>query len=423
MKKVLIFSLAYYPDHVAGAEVAIREITKRLGHEYQFDLITLSCGRGGGCCKSKEFIDGVRVYRIGSWIGGLSELFAKIFGRPKISAGNFRVISKAAYPLLAALYGFSLQGRQYDIVWSMMAAHAGLAGLIFKTFNPRVKFLLSLQEGLSAEEMKRIAKPIWPLFRQIFMKADDIQALSRYLADFAEHDIGVTKPVTIVPNGVDFDKFANVQETDRDKMREKYGFTKNDFVLVTTSRLATKNGVGDVIDAFVQPEMPAAVKFLIVGQGSLESGLRSKVEKLGLSNRVIFAGFVENDDLPKLLHSCDAFTRPSLSEGFGISFIEAMAAGLPVIATQVGGIADFLTDPSQDNSSDGSLATGLACLPHNPASVALAIGKIYTDRALANRLVLNARQMVKNRYDWNTVVQGMSRVFASLSARSNAIIV
>lgn len=410
MKKILIFSLGYYPDHVGGAEVAVKEITKRLSDKYEFDLVTLSCGRGAACCKSYEVIDGVNVHRVSSIIGGLADTF---FGKQS-SAGDFALLSKVIYPVWAFVYGAWLnRSRGYDTVWSIMAAHAGLAGLIYKLFHPGVRYVLNLQEGLSAAEMERKASMIWYLYKMIFNEADAIHALSKYLADFAHNNVGVKKPIEVIPNGVDYEKFSvTLNSEDRNSIRSNYGFTAGDFVLVTTSRLVPKNGVEYIIESLglnVQPASPE-VKLLIIGQGFLEQQLKQKVNELKLDERVKFAGFVDNDSLPKILASCDAFVRPSLSEGFGVSFVEAMAAGIPVIATQVGGIKDFLVDPSQDHSSDGTLATGLACLPSDSASIAAAVYKLRHDRALSLRLVNNARQMVKTRYDWKVIVSSISRI-------------
>lgn len=415
MKKILIFSLAYYPDHVGGAEVAIREITKRLNNDFEFDLITLHCG-GNDSCKPLEKIGNVNVYRVGSWVGKLSRAFLR---KPR-SAGNFLFPSKVAYPVLAFFKATSLnRHRDYDIVWSLMAAHAGLAGMIFKTLHPKVRSILTLQEGVSIEDIKRIAKPIWPLFKRIFVKADAIQAISLYLADFAKVIVGEKVSVRIVPNGVDFEFFSRLS-VDRGgdgyaDLRAQYRFSENDFVLVTTSRLVQKNGLSDVIEALALPDVPAKVKFLVIGQGELENNLKSRVKELNLTDRVVFSGFIDHTKLPRILAECNAFIRPSLSEGFGISFIEAMAAGLPVIATQVGGIADFLVDPSQDKTADGSGSTGLSCLPNSPVSVAKAITQIVDNAELAKRLSSNARQMVKTRYDWNMVAKSMKEVFVGSS--------
>jgi glycosyltransferase involved in cell wall biosynthesis len=99
------------------------------------------------------------------------------------------------------------------------------------------------------------------------------------------------------------------------------------------------------------------------------------------------------------LKSCDIFIRASLSEGFGISFIEAMAAGIPVIATPVGGIVDFLENEK----------TGYFCKPKNPESIAEAVKKVIYDPN-QNQIVQNASKMVSEKYDWNLIAKQMKNI-------------
>ena len=103
--------------------------------------------------------------------------------------------------------------------------------------------------------------------------------------------------------------------------------------------MVIKNGVGDVIKAL--PKLSENIKFVILGEGELKQKLIKLAKDLGVSDRVIFKGFVSHEKIPKYLKACDIFIRPSLSEGMGNSFIEAMACRIPVIATPVGGIVDF----------------------------------------------------------------------------------
>ena len=101
-------------------------------------------------------------------------------------------------------------------------------------------------------------------------------------------------------------------------------------------------------------------------------------------------------------NEADIFIRPSLSEGFGNSFIEAMAAGLPVIATPVGGIVDFLESGS----------TGLFCEVHNPQSIAKQVEWLIADELLRKRIILNANSMVRERYQWDLIAKEMkNKVF------------
>jgi glycosyltransferase involved in cell wall biosynthesis len=220
--------------------------------------------------------------------------------------------------------------------------------------------------------LKRRALPLYPLFKMIFTKADYIQAISKYLADWAK-DMGAKCPITVIPNAVDVELFSRKDDPlVLSKLTTELGKKVGDVFLITTSRLVVKNAVGDIVKALGY--LPNNVKLLILGQGYEEENLKLEAGKLKPAvdgkSRVSFLGYVPHAEMPKYLQISDIFIRPSLSEGLGNSFLEAMSSGLPVIATPVGGIPDFLRDGE----------TGLFCEVNNPKSIAQKVEKLIKDR-------------------------------------------
>ena len=120
--------------------------------------------------------------------------------------------------------------------------------------------------------------------------------------------------------------------------------------------------------------------------------------------KIVIVGHVDHGELPKYLHACDMFIRPSRSEGMGNSFIEAFAAGLPVIATQEGGIADFLFDETRNPNNE---TTGWAVDRNDPKSVAAAVANIMVDAAKVRRVTAVARTIAVEKYDWNLIAPAM----------------
>ncbi len=125
----------------------------------------------------------------------------------------------------------------------------------------------------------------------------------------------------------------------------------------------------------------------------------------------MFLGHIDNKELPKYLRVSDIFVRPSRSEGFGISFPEAMASGVPVIATPVGGIVDFLFDPDQNPKHT---STGLFCRVDDPLSVAQAVKRYMFDKELREEIIENSKRLVKEKYDWNIIAPQMKAIMDSL---------
>ena len=376
MKKILIFSIAYVP-FVGGAEIAVKEITDRI-FDIQFDMITLRINKKW---PKFERIGNINIYRI----GGLKLLFP------------FNAFFKAA----------SLHAKnKYQAAWAIMANRAGFAALFFKFFNPKVKFLLTLQEGDTLDYPQKRAGILWPLvrflFRLIFIKADYIQAISSYLAEWAR-DMGYRGIVEVVPNAVNVEHFSRkYPEQELTELKRKLGKKLNDKYLITTSRLVLKNAVDDVIKSLQY--LPESVKFLILGVGPDSEKLQSLVKETRVKERMMFLGQVEHEELPKYLKISDVFIRPSLTEGLGNSFLEAMAAGLPVIATPVGGIPDFLKDRE----------TGLFCDVRNPQSIAEKVNIILKDDKLREKIISNARELVEKEYDWDLIAQKIRAIFQKL---------
>lgn len=371
-KRVLIFSLAYYP-HVGGAEVAIKEITDRIP-DIEFDMITLRLDQ---VAAFEEQIGNVMVYRI---------------------AG-----SKNLFPFKAVSLALRMhKARAYDATWSMMANWAGFAGLFFKMMRPDVPFILTLQEGDSFEYIKKKIGILSPIFKKIFRKADRITVISNYLGDWAK-SMGAKAPITLIPNGVDFNLFSqSIGDEKRKTIRDSLGVSDTETLLVTASRLVAKNAVADIIYALEY--LPSEYKLLVLGSGVEEQTLRKLATSLGKEKQVIWNGFTEHEKLPAFLQSSDIFIRPSLSEGMGNSFIEAMAAGIPVIATPVGGIVDFLKNEE----------TGLFCEVKDPKSIAKQVEILVKNPDLKGKLVTNAKEMVRERYEWGLIAERMkNNVFYS----------
>ena len=181
--RILIFSLAYEPL-VGGAELAVRNITDRL-FDYDFDMVTC---RFDPKHQYQEQVGRINVYRVGD-------------GRSRLG--------RYLYPFQSYLLALKLQNkRPYSVIWSIMAAYAGGAALLFKWRYPSVKFLLTLQEGDSVEHIHKQVRGFQSLWRIVFRKADYIQAISNFLARWAKEE-GAVNPVEVVPNGVDVEKFKN----------------------------------------------------------------------------------------------------------------------------------------------------------------------------------------------------------------------
>lgn len=127
----------------------------------------------------------------------------------------------------------------------------------------------------------------------------------------------------------------------REEMLAEFGFGRQDFVFMSTGQLSVRKNHEAAIRALGMIR-DRRVKYLIVGSGELEGRLRALVKSLGLGGRVAFAGY--RADVGELLHCVDAFIFPSLQEGLPVAMMEAMAAGLPIVASRIRGNVDLAGD-------------------------------------------------------------------------------
>lgn len=399
-KRVLIFSLTYYPRFVGGAEVAIKEITDRIHpKEIEFHMVTL---RFDSTLPKVERVGNVLVHRIG-------------FTRksPEISdLGRFPLhLNKFIFQFYAVLKAFSLHRRyRYDGIWAMMAHAVGVPAGLFKTFHPDVFYVLTLQEGDPPEYIERKARPVWPLFVRGFRLADFLVGESTFLEEWGKR-LGFRGTSTVIPNGVDIKRFTRgISQEELGVLKGNFNGKEGEVYLITTSRLVKKNAVDDVIKSLVH--LPDNIHFLILGIGPDEKKLKDLANSEGVAKRTHFLGFIESSEIPRYLHISHIFIRPSLSEGMGNSFIEAMAAGLPVIATQVGGIVDFLFDPERNPNHK---PTGLSVGTRNPKEIARQTKRLIGDETLRDTLIQNAFAFVKDTYDWNYIAKRMKgEVFSKI---------
>ncbi|MFH0923898.1 MAG: glycosyltransferase family 4 protein [Candidatus Falkowbacteria bacterium] len=402
MKKILIFSTAYYP-FMSGAEMAVDEIAKRTD-DFKFDLITARMDRK---LSIKDKYNNINIYRVG-------------FG--------FKTLDKFLLPFLGYFKAKKLNNENnYNIAWSIMASHASIAAAFLKIFKPKIKLLLTLQEGDEEEHLKRYAfgnEILYKFFIQpwhllVFRKADYAAAISNDLKQRALRG-GVKGRVEVVPNGVDIKNFQfsifNFQSNPNFQfsiLKKKLNISDNEKIIITTSRLVEKNGIDYLIKSMPKLQI-TNYKLLILGSGELEEKLKLRVASCELRDKVLFLGNIPHDELPKYLWISDIFCRPSLSEGLGNSFLEAMAAGLPVVATPVGGIPDFLEDGK----------TGWFCKVRDPDSIAEKIKYILDEKNKeeVERVVKNAKKMVEEKYNWDSISVKYKEIFNNLWIPDDLII-
>lgn len=216
------------------------------------------------------------------------------------------------------------------------------------------------------------------------------------------------KRVAVIPGGVDCERFAPGPE--RAGPRASLGLPREGTLLLTVRRLTPRMGLEHLLQAFreVAGEFPQA-HLLLAGEGPLRPVLEGGIRDGGLTGRARLLGFVSEEDLPTLYRAADLFVLPTAAlEGFGMATLEALASGLPVLATPVGGTLEILRDlPGPfltEDASPEALARGLRRFLAMPAGERAAWG-------------LRCREHVASRYAWERVIPQLEAYFAGVVGR------
>jgi glycosyltransferase involved in cell wall biosynthesis len=238
--------------------------------------------------------------------------------------------------------------------------------------------------------------------KQTLRDADKIIAVSNATKDYVLSLGANPNKVTVLHNGVDLVKFRPI-EGKRREMRKKLGIAQDAVVVLTVRRLVYKNGIDTLIDsANIAVKKNPRIVFVAVGKGPDSNSVKSKIEQLGIEKNFRLAGFVSDEDLPSYYNVADVFVLPSKSgEGLPLVALEAMACGLPVIATNVGGIKEIMI------KDYGKLVP-----PNEPELLAEAILEFAKDDFSSLRGELRA--VAEERFGWDANVERLVEIYEEL---------
>ena len=365
----------------AGAEV--RVLTKRLSRDLP----------------DVDELDGVPIRRIGP------------FG-DRSAAGKW-LMSPAAFRWLVG------HRKGYDVVCVVDYRGVGMAAIAARTMTGRrvlvqaqTPGVLSARDnpgvgpvGLSGESaLARLLK--WPV-RAVYARADAFACISHSLEREAIAFGIPADRVHFLPNAIDMGRFRPPNPEERSGQRAALGLPPDAVVCLFVGRLSREKGVLDLVEAWNILRPPDAL-LLIAGPDMTghpwDAGrpARDRIAQQGLASSVRFLG--PSDAVASLLHVADVVVQPSHFEAMGLSAAEALACGVPVVASAVGGLLDFIVDGRN----------GLLAPPRDPRALAAALGEIIADSSLRARLGGEARASIAE-YDERTVFARMTTLLASLA--------
>lgn len=387
--KIAFITFQYPPFVQGGAGTYAYNLTKglaRLGHEVHV-IAPRVAGYG------KESVEeGLFVHRLSflnkPFLRALSFWFSlrKDFPSLEQRAGEFDVVHDNG------LSAFSLNSEAVSCPRAVTIHH--LARTTVKTLEVS---LLRRVRNLRGE----IA--FSPLIEPLCMKrADRIIAVSQFTKQDIMSVFGIPESkIAVIHHGVHPEDYVLPEEA-RVKLRSTLGISSQPMILFT-GKLAPRKGVDVLLRALPQVLREMEVKLVLAGSGN-QQDYQQLAEALGISDKLRFLGRVPDDTLRLLFSSCDLFVLPSRLEGLGIVILEAMAAGKPVVATNVGGIPELI-----ESGQNGILVEA-----NNEGKLAGAIVKVLSNKSLAQIIGENNMKKARERFSWEVAAQKTERVYNEL---------
>jgi len=239
------------------------------------------------------------------------------------------------------------------------------------------------------------------LEKETAQNATLIVTISKYSIEKIRHHYHIDPgKVRMVPNGVDIQKFKPTQNNVEAKREMDLG--KEPCILFVGS-LIPRKGLHFLVEAAQKTlKQHKETKFLIVGQGPLLNQLERSLESMNLLGNFKFLGNLDDKHLPTAYNAADVFVLPSVQEGQGIVLLEAQASGVPVVAFDIGGINEAVSNEE----------TGLLVERANTVELASALLRLLDDKSLREKMGFNGRRFVAENFTWDICAKRMLGVYS-----------
>jgi len=286
-----------------------------------------------------------------------------------------------------------LKGKNIDIIHANTRVTQVLATLLNKFTGTRY---ISTCHGFFKRRLSRRIFPCWGL---------KVIAISEAVKDHLLEDFAIKEEdIRLIHNGIDIDKFKVQSPESKAKKKKELGLTNGPLVGIV-GRLSSVKGHFYLIEAMKNVlEKITDAQLLIVGDGKIKQDLVNLSRRLGIDKSVYFISSVA--DTAQVLSAMDLFVMPSLKEGLGLSLMEAMASGLSVIASDVGGIKSLVQDGHR----------GKLVHPADSAAISGAILDLLADKDKARALGENARRFIRDNFSQDKMILETEKLYSDCRA-------
>ncbi|MCK4313654.1 glycosyltransferase family 4 protein [Candidatus Bathyarchaeota archaeon] len=386
---VMMLTWEFPPRIIGGISPHVYHLSKNLARN-NVKVYVVTCDFPGA--PQHETVSGVEIFRIDSYKNPSPDFATWVY----LMNVNMQ---KEAAALINRL------GGKVDIIHAhdWLVANAGI-GLKHVFRKPLLATIHSTEVGRRNGIHFDYERMIHETEAWLTYEAWKVICCSNYMVSHVRWAFGIPEDkLDMVPNGVNLQEYAGNKNTDLTQFRRKFVLPAEKLVLFV-GRLVYEKGIHVFVNAIPKVLDKVNAKFVIVGNGYMKEPLSNLVKSMGLSHKVMFTGFVDDNTLKNLQKCADVSVVPSLFEPFGIVALEAMAAKSPVVVSDTGGLSEIVEHG----------VTGVKVYPENPDSLAWGITKVLLDKKYAEWISTNASKRMQEKYDWNKISQQTKAVYQTV---------
>ena len=386
--KVMMLTWEFPPRIIGGISPHVYYLSKSLAKE-NAKIYVVTCDFPGA--PEHETVDGVEVYRIDSYKNPSPDFASWVY------LMNMNMQKEAA-AIVSRIGGVDIF-HAHD--WLVATAGIGLKHVFRKPLLATIHSTeIGRRNGLHSDYEKMIHETeAWLTY-----EAWRVICCSNYMISHVKWAFGLPEDkLVMIPNGVDVKEYEKDVNVDLSSFRIKFALPEEKIVLFV-GRLVYEKGIHVLINAVPKILEKVNAKFVIVGSGYMKESLSEIVTKMGLSHKVLFTGFLDDETLRKLQKCADVSVVPSLFEPFGIVALEAMAAKSPVVVSDSGGLSEIVEHD----------VTGVKVYPNNSDSLTWGVTRVLLDEKYANWLRENAYKKVKENFSWEKISLQTKNVYKNV---------
>lgn len=392
-KRVLMLSWEYPPRIIGGLARVVAQLSWKMASQ-GWEVHVVTADHPGSA--EHEMDQGVHVHRVKTQTDPTPDFLTWVH--------------RLNYGLLQ--YAIELHRKQaFDIVHAHDWMVCDAAWVMKKGFGiPMVATMHATEAGRMKGVHTDMQRYINQLEWRLTFESWRVIVNSQHMQAELQNSLGVPlDKISVIPNGIDPEIFDF--EFDPHQLRNQYA-SEHEKIVLYVGRMVLEKGVQVLLNAIpaVRYEVPGT-KFLFVGTGYYLDELRSTAEHLGVGHDVKFLGYVSDPDLLRLYKIADVVCIPSLYEPFGIVALEGMAAKVPVVTSDTGGLPDFVEH----------MQNGITTYTGNSQSLSWGILEVLRNPELAQHLREEGYKRVSTIYNWKIIAQHTLEVYEQVLAEANKI--